>query len=89
MQDIIRKIVEMDEEARRLKEQAEKEKLESEKSIAETKQKFTMNLSRELRPERPKLPRLKELLLTNHGRKLSLFIKKLKKSEKSIYPEQG
>lgn len=39
MQDIIRKIVEMDEEARRLKEQAEKEKLESEKAIAETKQK--------------------------------------------------
>ncbi len=39
MQDIIRKIVEMDEEARRLKEQAEKEKIESEKAIAETKQK--------------------------------------------------
>lgn len=85
MQDIIRKIVEMDEEARRLKEQAEKEKLESEKSIAETKQKVHDEFIERAKTRAAKTTEAERDALDKSWQETKLIHQEIEKNLKSQY----
>lgn len=85
MQDIIRKIVEMDEEARQLKEQAEKEKLESEKSIAETKQKVHDDLIQRAKARAEKTTQVERAALDKSWQETKLLHEEIENNLKNHY----
>lgn len=85
MQDIIRKIVEMDEEARQLKEQAEKEKIESERSIAETKQKVHDELIQRAKARADKNTQVERAALDKSWQETKLIHEKVENNLKNQY----